>query len=61
MSIAEVEKELVELDRKLHHILAMVRRSEDTEEIVDSTRGTWGYEVDSVQFARHLRQTRRVG
>ncbi len=56
-----MEKELVELDRKLHHILAMVRRSEDTEEIVDSTRGTWGYEVDSVQFARHLRQTRRVG
>lgn len=61
MNIPEIERKLIELDRNLHSILAMVRETRKPEEdIVESVAGAWGYEVDSAEFVRELRRTARV-
>jgi molecular chaperone GrpE (heat shock protein) len=61
MGIAELEKKLIELDKNLHAILKMVREAKKPEgDVVESVAGAWGYDVDSVEFVRELRRTRRV-
>jgi len=61
MNISEIERKLIELDRNLHSILEMVREAKKPEEdVVESIAGAWGYDVDSVEFVRELRRTKRV-
>lgn len=61
MNIPEVERKLIELDKNLHSILEMVREAKKPEEdVVESIAGAWGYDVDSVEFVRELRRTKRV-
>ena len=51
----------IELDRNLHLILEMVRGAKEPEEdVVESAVGAWGYDVDSEEFVRELRRTKRI-
>ena len=61
MNISEIERKLIELDRNLHLILEMVRGAKEHEEdVVESAVGAWGYDVDSEEFVRELRRTKRL-
>ncbi len=61
MNISEIERKLIDLDRNLHSILELVREVEKPEEdVVGSVAGAWGYDIDSVEFVRELRRTKRV-
>jgi len=62
MNISEIERKLIELDRNLHLILEMVREAKEPEEedVVESAVGAWGYDVDSEEFVRELRRTKRI-
>ena len=49
------------MDKNLHSILEMIREARKPEgDVVESVAGAWGYDVDSVEFVRELRRTRRV-
>jgi len=61
MNISEIERKLIELDRNPHLILEMVRGAKEPEEdVVESAVGAWGYDVDSEEFVRELRRTKRI-
>ena len=61
MNISEIEKRLIELDKNLHLILEMIQELKKSKEgIVESVAGAWGYDIDSVEFVRELRQSRRI-
>jgi len=61
VSLSEIEKKLVELDKALHSVLEMVRRLKGREEgVVEVVAGAWGYDVDSREFVRELRRSKRV-
>ena len=61
MNISEIERKLIELDRNLHAILEMVREAGKPEEdVVEDVAGAWGYDVDSVEFVRELRRSKRI-
>jgi hypothetical protein len=61
MNISEIERKLIDLDRNLHSILELVREVKKPEEdVVGSVAGAWGYDIDSVEFVRELRRTKRV-
>jgi len=61
MNISEIEKKLIELDRNLHSILEMVREAKKPkEDVVESAVGAWGYDIESEEFVRELRRTKRV-
>ena len=61
MNISEIERKLIELDRNPHMILEMVRGAKEPEEdVVESAVGAWGYDVDSEEFVRELRRTKRL-
>jgi hypothetical protein len=60
MDISEIERKLMKLDKNLHSILEMLRKAKmHDEDLVESVSGAWGYDVDSVEFVRDLRQTKR--
>ena len=60
MDILEIERKLMKLDKDLHSILEMIRKVKiSDDDIIESVSGAWGYDVDSVEFARDLRQTKR--
>ena len=49
------------MNRNLHLILEMVRGAKESEEdVVESAVGAWGYDVDSEEFVRELRRTKRL-
>ncbi len=61
VSLSEIEKKLVELDKALHSVLEMVRRLKGRGEgVVEVVAGAWGYDVDSREFVRELRRSKRV-
>ena len=61
MNISEIERKLIEMDRNPHLILEMVRGAKESEEdVVESAVGAWGYDVDSEEFVRELRRTKRI-
>lgn len=61
MDIPEIERRLLELDKELHSLLKAVREAKKPRGAVKSAAGAWGYDVDSVEFTRELRRTRRAG
>jgi len=61
MDIPEIERRLLELDKELHSLLKAVRGGKKPGDAVKSAAGAWGYDVDSVEFTRELRRTRRAG
>lgn len=61
MDISEIEKRLLELDKELHSLMKAVREAKKPRGAVRSAAGAWGYDVDSVEFTRELRRTRRAG
>ena len=61
MNTSEIEKKLVEMDKQLHDILNMIEeRKKNKEGVVEAAIGAWGYDVDSVEFARNLRKSTRT-
>ena len=61
MNLDEIERKLTELDRNLHSILKLLKEIKRPEkDVVDSVSGAWGYDVDSVEFIRGLRKSRRT-
>ena len=61
VSLSEIEKKLVELVKALHSVLEMVRRLKGRGEgVVEVVAGAWGYDVDSREFVRGLRRSKRV-
>ena len=61
MNISEIERKLIELDRNPHLILEMVRGAKEPgEDVVESAVGAWEYDVDSEEFVRELRRTKRL-
>ena len=59
--LSEVEKKLIGLDKALHSVLEMVRKLREREEnVVEVVAGAWGYDVDSKEFVRELRRSKRV-
>lgn len=61
MDIQKVERELLELDRKLHVVLEALREYRmSRKDVVDAAAGSWGYDVDSVDFVRNLRKIKRT-
>jgi len=61
MDISDIEKKLIDVDKNLNSIIEMVRELKKPEEnVVEEVVGAWGYDVDSVEFTRELRQTRRI-
>ena len=61
VSLSEIEKKLVELVKALHSVLEMVRRLKGRGEgVVEVVAGAWGYDVDSREFVRELRRSKRV-
>jgi hypothetical protein len=61
-STADIERRLIELDREIHSILSMVRKKEgrSSKELVESSCGAWGYDVDSEEFVDQLRKSSRM-
>jgi hypothetical protein len=60
MDISEIERKLMKLDKDLHSILETLRKAKiPDEDLVESVSGAWGYDVDSIEFVRDLRQTKR--
>ena len=58
MSTASLERKLIDLDKELHDILDMVRiqkAKETKKNVVESSTGAWGYDVDSAEFVEGLR------
>ena len=50
----------MKLDKDLHSILEMIRKVKiSDDDIIESVSGAWGYDVDSVEFVRDIRQTKR--
>lgn len=61
MDMSDIEKKLIDIDKNLNSIIEMVRELKKPEEdVVEKVAGAWGYDVDSVEFTRELRQTRRI-
>jgi len=61
MDISDIEKKLIDVDKNLNSIIEMVRKLKKPEEnVVEEVAGAWGYDVDSVEFTRELRQTKRI-
>ena len=61
MDIQKVERELLELDRRLHMVLEVLREYRMSgKDVIDAAVGSWGYDVDSVDFVRDLRKTERI-
>lgn len=60
MDISDLEKKLTELDKELHSIMEMVRKANVSRDVVDESAGAWGYEVDSKDFVRKLRRSKRI-
>ena len=61
VSLSEIEKRLIELDKALHSVLEMIRKLKGREEgVVEVVAGDWGYDVDSREFVRGLRCSKRV-
>ena len=61
MDISDIEKKLIDVNKNLNSIIEMVRELKKPEEnVVEEVAGAWGYDVDSVEFTRELRQTRRI-
>lgn len=49
------------MDKQLHDILNMIEeRKKNKEGVVEAAIGAWGYDVDSVEFARNLRKSTRT-
>ena len=61
MDISEIERRLIKLDKDLHSVLKAVKEAKKPRNIVESVAGAWGYDVDSVEFTREMRRTRRAG
>jgi hypothetical protein len=60
MDISEIERKLMKLDKDLHSILERLRKAKlPDEDLVESVSGAWGYDVDSIEFVRDLRRTKR--
>jgi hypothetical protein len=57
--MSELERKLVKLDEELHSILRIMRKK-SRRGIADSTAGAWGYEVDSKDFVKKLRKSKRL-
>jgi len=63
ISAVNLEKKLLALERELHSILNMVREErlrELGEDVVEASSGAWGYDVDSAEFVRGLRGSKRL-
>jgi len=63
MSTASLERRLIALDRELHDILDMVKiqKAKETRiNVVESSAGAWGYDVDSAEFVEGLRKSKRL-
>ncbi len=61
MKTSKIEKKLIELDKEIHTILHMIEHEKEKKiDIVKSVRGAWGYDVDSVDFVRELRKSKRM-
>ena len=61
VGLSEIEKRLIELDKALHSVLEMIRKLKGREEgVVEVVAGAWGYDVDSREFVRGLRRSKRV-
>jgi len=61
MDISDIEKKLIDVDKNLNSIIEMVRKLKKPEEnVVEEVAGAWEYDVDSVEFTRELRQTKRI-
>jgi len=61
MDISEIERKLMKLDKDIHSILELIRAAKTPDEdVIESVSGAWGYDVDSVEFVRELRKTRRI-
>ncbi|MHC1624194.1 MAG: hypothetical protein ACXQTR_06365 [Candidatus Methanospirareceae archaeon] len=60
MDLTEIEKRLTDLDENLHFILKIIREENTPgEDEIESLTGAWGYDVDSVEFVRDLRRSRK--
>lgn len=56
-----LKKKSVELDRELHTIMELVRKSKKHDsDVIESASGAWEYDVDSKEFVRELRRSRRI-
>ncbi len=56
-----MKKKSVELDRELHTIMELVRKSKKHDsDVIESASGAWEYDVDSKEFVRELRRSRRI-
>lgn len=61
MDISDLEKKLVKLDKELHSIMEVVHKANTSNEDVEELAfGAWGYDVDSKEFVRELRRSKRV-
>ncbi len=61
MDTSKIEKRLHELDKEIHDILNMIEKEKRRgKNIVESSAGAWGYDVDSVEFVRELRKSDRT-
>ena len=61
MNISEMERKLIEMDRNPHLILEMERGAKESEgDVEESAVWAWGYDVDSEEFVRELRRTKRL-
>ena len=63
ISAVDLEKKLLALERELHSLLDMVREERLKElggDVVEASSGAWGYDVDSAEFVRGLRGSKRL-
>ncbi|MFO7991448.1 MAG: hypothetical protein R6U61_04030 [Thermoplasmata archaeon] len=61
MDTSKIKKRLIELDKEIHDILRMIEgEGEKKIDIAASSQGAWGYDVDSVDFVRELRKSKRM-
>ncbi len=61
MDTSKIKKRLIELDKEIHDILRMIEGGEDKKiDVAVSAQGAWGYDVDSVDFVRELRKSKRM-
>ena len=60
---ADLEKRLLSLDMELHSILDIVKEQkakELGEDVVEDSAGAWGYNVESAEFVKGLRKSKRL-
>lgn len=63
MSTASLERRLIALDKELHDILNILKTQKAKEtksNVVESSAGAWGYDVDSAEFVDRLRKSKRL-